>query len=113
MVTIESEYGMYNQYPIEIDNTYCGDNCDDEKKYFESERHLHFGRTSYCNIILNSDKITNDYDDNCLICIKEQKTCIVCKYLFELLEGGGKKYLNENEVCINEKLLDNLSNYLR
>ena len=98
MVTMESEYDIYNQYPIKIDNTYCGDNCDDEKNYFKSERHWHYGRTSYCNISFNSDKITNDCDDNCVICIKEQKTCIVCKYLFELLEGGGKKCLNENEI---------------
>ena len=99
MVTMESEYDIYNQYPIEIDNTYCGDNCDDEKNYFESKKHWHFGRTSYCNIILDSDKLTNDCDDdNCVMCIKGQKTCIVCKYLFELLEGGGKKCLNENEI---------------
>ena len=96
MVTMESEYDIYNQYPIEIDNTYCGDNCDDENINF---RHWHFGRTSYCNIILNSDKLSNDCnDDNCVMCIKEQKTCIVCKYLFELIEGGGKKCLNENEI---------------
>ena len=31
MVAIEPDYEMYNKYPIEINNNYCGDDCNDEK----------------------------------------------------------------------------------
>ena len=96
MVVIEDEYDIYNQYPIEIDNNYCGGNCDDEIDNFSKQ--WYFGRISYCDITFNLEKITKDCDENCFLCIKgSDKNCIICNYLYEELPGGGKKCLGENE----------------
>jgi len=94
---MEPEYESYNQYPNEILINYCGDNCDDEKDYFPKQNY--FGRVSYCDITFNIDQITStDCDENCIVCIKgSDKKCIVCRYLYEELSGGGKKCYGEND----------------
>ena len=97
MVVEEPDYDIYNQYPTEIDETYCGTNCNDEKDTFSKQ--WYFGRTSYCDITFNLDIITNDCNENCIICKKDHdRTCIMCRYLYILLSTGGKKCLNENEI---------------
>ena len=42
----------------------------------------YFGRTSYCDIGFNLEKITNDCNENCIICNKFHiRKCIICRYL--------------------------------
>ena len=101
MVTIQPEYEIYNQYPIETIETYCQDNCNDEKgdENGPFKREWHFGRTSYCDLNINLEKITDDCDNNCKVCLKnDNKDCIVCRYLYELYKSGRKKCLDENEI---------------
>ena len=83
MVLTEPEYEIFNQYSTLIDNKYCGEDCDDEKKNFKKQRY--FGRISYCDIIINSNNLTNECNENCDVCLKnEEMTCISCKYSYEL-----------------------------
>ena len=98
MVLTEPEYNIFNQYAIEIDNSYCGENCDDEKDIFKNN--LYVGRNSYVDISIDSNSISTDCgenNENCIVCIKENKACISCKFSYELLENGEKSCLNENE----------------
>ena len=99
MVATEPEYEIYNKYTIEINNNYCGGgNCNDEINYFHNQSY--FGRISYCNILFDLNKITNNNcNENCLVCIKNSdKKCIVCEHSYLELAEGGKKCLGENEI---------------
>ena len=95
MVLTESEYEKYNEYPSTIDNDYCkendDDNCEDEKNYFKRKSYV--GRTSYCDIIINSEEFINECDDHCIICSKDGNfECIICEYNYELLDYEKKMF---------------------
>ena len=98
MVATEPEYEIYNEYPLEIIYNYCGgSNCEDEKNYFSKQTYL--GRISYCDITFNLNQITNNCNENCIVCIKDtDRICIVCKYSYTELPEGGKNCLGENEI---------------
>lgn len=65
--------GKIEKYADKINNSY-GDNFED--KYFTPLEYI--GRTSYFNFIINKDISTNCNDNNCELCISENKTfCIL------------------------------------
>ena len=95
MVLTEPEYEKYSEYPSTIDSDYCkendDDNCDDEKNYFKRKSYV--GRTSYCDIIINSEEFINECDDHCIICSKDGNfECIICEYNYELLDYEKKMF---------------------
>ena len=98
MVLTEPEYDIFNQYAIEINNSYCGENCYDEKDILQNN--LYIGRNSYFDIIINKDSISTDClenNENCIACITGNKACIACKYWHELSQNGEKTCLDEEE----------------
>ena len=76
MIVTEPDYDIYNKYSI---NTEC--NCDEEDiendGYFVKRNYI--GKHSYCNIIINENKITNQcQNNNCILCLYENITdCIL------------------------------------
>ena len=98
MVLTEPEYDDYNLYPETINNSYCGTNCDEEKSKFIKS--LHHGRTSYVNISFDKNNISSNCSENCAFCLKEEKEspCIICNFLYESLDNGKRKCLNESEI---------------
>ena len=97
MVLTEPEYDIYNLYPETIDKNYCGTNCEDERDIFAKS--LYYGRTSYVDISFDKNIISNICGRNCAFCLKNSgSSCIICKFLYELLDNGEKKCLREGEV---------------
>ena len=99
MMATEPVYDIYKNYFEIRDSRYCL-GYDDEKNYFESQRKSYIGRHSYCNIVINEEVITNVCNDiNCDRCLNNgEKTCINCRYSYELVENdGGKICLDKNE----------------
>jgi len=101
MVSTEPEYENYNQYASNIDNDFCKeneeDNCDDEKNYFKKQSYI--GRTSYCDIILNSEEFINECEEHCIVCSKNDNSeCIICEYNYELSRNNTKKCFKINKI---------------
>jgi len=101
MVLTEPEYEKYNQYASTIDNDYCKengiDNCNDEKNYFKKKSYI--GRTSYCDIIINSEEFINECDEHCIICSKSNNLeCLNCEYNYELSDNDKKKCIKINKI---------------
>ena len=96
MVTIEPEYEIYNQYPVETIKSYCGSVCDDDVDDYNAQKHSHFGRLSYLDISFDLNQISDDCADNCAICKHNDKTCIICKYSSILFPNGTLNCLAEN-----------------
>ena len=97
MVLTEPDYDSFNEYSPIIDTSYCNGE-DDEINYFNQEKMKYVGKSSYINIILNTDSesITNNCinDKNCEICKNDDDmNCITCKYSF--------KIENENKICLS------------
>ena len=82
MVLIEDEYDMFIQYSPIIDITYCDVNGEDEKDVFYDNQKKYEGKSSYINILIDSEAITDDCNDiNCEICLNdEEKVFILSKY---------------------------------
>ena len=97
MVLTEPEYEIYNKYPESIDNSYCGNDDNEERDYFGKNHY--YGRISYCNININSNIVIKDCNENCEICINnDELTCVICKYLQEISDDGKKTCLNKDET---------------
>ena len=94
MVLTEPNYTEFNQYSPIIDDSYCGE-IDDEEDFFENN--LYVGKTSYINIIIDSESITNDCNnENCSLCLKnDDMFCITCKYTYQI-KNGEKECLSYN-----------------
>ena len=75
MVVKDAPFESYKDYS-EIVNSelFTGYN---EENYYEVKNYI--GRTSYCDIILDSDQISKDCEENCNICDKTNKECFICK----------------------------------
>ena len=102
MVLTEPDYDKFNQYSPIIDITYCSGG-EDEETIFNNNKNLYVGRTSYINILIDSEEITDvcENDINCEICLKTQeKVCIHCKYSY-IIVNEEKKCLSENEDALN------------
>ena len=99
MVIIEPEYEIYNQYPIETIKSYCGGVCNDDIDNYNTQKLSHFGRISYLDITFDLNKISNDCNENCAICNKDNdKSCIICRYSSISLPIGTIKCLAEDEL---------------
>ena len=98
MVLTEPNYNEFNQYPIKIDKDYCT-NCNEEEEIFNNNKNLFVGRISYYTIIINPDILTSDCkNENCAYCLKEDLTCITCKYSFKLSDNKTTKICLSNET---------------
>ena len=109
MVLTEPDYDSFNKYPFDINETYCGNYCENEKNYFQ--KNLYVGRNSYCNIYFDLNLIKNDCKDineNCALCYST--SCITCKYSYELSIIGEKICLNESESTQTDE--NNETNYI-
>ena len=96
-ISTDPDYENLDDYTHSINKDFCGeDNCDKEEEFYEKK--LYEGRNSYCNIVINSDNITNICDDeNCAVCLSSKtSSCVTCKYLHES-NGSSKTCLSENE----------------
>lgn len=98
MVLTEPDYDIFNQYSRIIDTNYCNGD-EDEINYFNQEKQKYVGKSSYVNIILDTDSefFTNNCinDENCDICKNGgDMHCITCKYLF--------KIKNDNKICLSQ-----------
>ena len=90
MVLKNPDYNLYKDYSEFID-TYCTD-CNEQGYYSSSTNHV--GRTSYCDIIIDVEKITKDCYENCFLCDKNNKKCYLCKNNFWISENDIKKCTN-------------------
>ena len=80
MILTEPDYNIFDQYSPIIDNSYCDGNGTDEENSFNENKKKYVGITSYINIIINSEEITNICNEKCDICLNDNnKTCITCK----------------------------------
>ena len=96
-ISTDPDYENLDDYTHSINKDFCGeDNCDKEEEFYKKK--LFEGRNSYCNIVINSDNITNICDDeNCAVCLSSKtSSCVTCKYLHES-NGSSKTCLSENE----------------
>ena len=95
MVVKDASYDLFKDYSEIYDITLCKgntDTCDEETYYVETN---HIGRTSYCDIIIDSTQISKDCEENCLICLSSNKECLFCKDTFIKSEEDTKKCLTE------------------
>ena len=79
MVVKDPPYDLYKTYSEIVNNNLCigsSSECDEEDVYEEKN---HIGRTSYCDIIIDSNQISKDCDENCLLCDINNKECFFCK----------------------------------
>ena len=96
MVVKEPDYDTFNQYSPIIDTTYCDGGEYDESFFYDNNKYYE-GRTSYINLIIDSEEITYvcENDINCEICLNDQdKICIRCKYSYIVV--------NEEKICLSE-----------
>ena len=91
-VVKDPPYSLYKDYSEIIDDDdFCGDPCEEEA-YYQQVNHI--GRTSYCDIIIDSNEISKVCDDNCLLCKQDTQECLICLELFW-------KANNDNKKCTN------------
>ena len=96
MVVKEPYYDTLDQYSYIVDTAYCKGGEYDESFFYDNSNYYE-GRTSYINIIIDSEEITDvcENDINCLICLNNlEKICIRCKYSY--------KIVNEEKICLSE-----------
>ena len=94
MVLTEPDYDIFNQYSPIIDTSYCDGDGTDEESIFKENKNKYVGKTSYINIIINSEEISNNCNENCDICLNNNnKTCITCKFSY--------KIINEEKQCLS------------
>ena len=100
MTVMEPDYETYNSFTIDINNTYCGENCDDENTINYFSKQNYFGRISYYDITFDLTKITKDCNENCVVCVKNSdRSCIVCRYLYDEILYSGKLCYGENDFA--------------
>ena len=102
MVVKDPSYDLFNSYS---DVYNCFDNSDtcDEETYYEEKNHI--GRTSYCDIIIDSSQISNICDNNCLLCLSSNQECLFCKD--SLIKSEENPKICEDKICTMEKLINN------
>ena len=95
MVVKDASYDLFKDYSEIHDITLCNgntDTCNEETYYVETN---HVGRTSYCDIIIESTQISKNCEENCLICLTSNKECLFCKDPFIKSEEDIKKCIQE------------------
>ena len=90
LVAKDPPYSLFKDYS-ELINTYCPDPCNEENYYTEKE---HIGRLSYCNIIVDSNQISNNCGENCNFCKKDTQECVFCEELYWVDSSDNKKCTN-------------------
>ena len=88
LVAKDPPYALYKDYSEVINDDLCGDSCEEGTNYQQVN---HIGRTSYCDIIIDSNEISKVCDENCLICNKINQECYICKESFWKLNKDNKK----------------------
>ena len=94
LVITEPDYNFVNKNYTYRYEEYCNTDCsNEEKEYF-------VGRTSYCNIIISTETMTDDCIKNCALCLKNDiNFCITCKYYYDLSDDGKEK------ICLDKDVL--------
>ena len=90
-VVKDPPYSLYKDYSEIIKENLCGDSCQEEENYHQVN---HIGRTSYFDIIIDSNEISNNCDEYCFICIKNTQECLFCKESFWKSNNDKKKCTN-------------------
>ena len=98
MVVKDPPYSLYKDYSEIINNNLCTGTTDgtgtcDEGTYYQQSTHV--GRTSYCDIIIDSEQISKSCDENCFICKKDTQECFLCKDNFWQKQDDNKKCTDE------------------
>ena len=105
-IITDPDFEDVNNYP-EIKNPYHGGEETLEK--YNSQKELYFGRTSYYDVILENDLITNCKNKNCELCLNiNVNYCITCNSNFTIIEKDG---IN-NKICEGEEELEDNTNNL-
>ena len=96
MVVTEPNYDVYKEYNAIIDSSYCDGDGEDEAEIFNNNKNQYIGKTSYINIIIDSEAITDNCNNiYCEFCLNDnEKICIRCKYTY--------KIVNEEKICLTE-----------
>ena len=121
MVLTEPDYNLYDQYSPIIDTTYCNGDGKDEEEIFNANKNYYVGRTSYIDIVIDPNIVTDDCnnDENCAICLKDNLLCITCKYSFKLTDDEKEKIClgnttnTEYKNCTNNEIIDNKCNEIQ
>ena len=94
MVVKDPPFSKFKDYSeiININLCYNSQNVCDEESYYQQE--FHTGRTSYCDIIVDTDQISKNCDENCIFCLKNTQECLFCKDTFWKNEDDNKKCTN-------------------
>ena len=109
MIATLPTYDVYDNFH-ELKNLQYEGNQNKEGNYFESQRKPYIGRHSYCNIVINDEILSTECNDiNCKRCLKTgEKTCIDCKYSYQIEENGNGKicldYNADDSETDNENL---------
>ena len=72
---------------------------EETEEIYNSQKQLYTGRTTYYNIILENDLITDCEKKNCELCYKNDKGyCITCNSNYSIVEN--------NKICLSEENVD-------
>ena len=63
----------------------------------------HIGRTSYCDIIIDSEQISKSCGENCFICQKDNQECLLC-------QDNYWKKKDDNKKCTDEVITTTILN---
>ena len=95
MVVKDAPYSSFKDYSEIININLCNNDvgeCEEESYYQQTE---HIGRTSYCDIIIDSDQISKTCEANCFLCKKDTQECLICEDNFQIKQDNNKECTDE------------------
>ena len=97
-VVQDAPYSSFKEYSeiTNINLCYNSINVCEEEIYYQQANHV--GRTSYCDISIDSTKISNNCDENCIFCSPNTQECYFCKDNFWKNEDDNKKCTNITKI---------------
>ena len=107
MVVKDAPYSSFKDYSEIININLCNNEvgvCEEESYYQQTQ---HQGRTSYCDIVINTGQVSTSCDDNCFLCKTVNQECIICKENFHIKPDDNKKCTDEVEVINPSTEIDN------
>ena len=106
MVVKDPPYSLFKDYSEIINNNLCTGTTDgtgtcDDGTYYQQLTHI--GRTSYCDIIIDSEQISKSCGENCFICQKDNQECLLC-------QDNYWKKKDDNKKCTDEVITTTILN---
>ena len=95
MVVKDAPYSSFKDYSEIININLCNNaagECEEESYYQQKE---HIGRTSYCDIIIDSGQISKTCDTNCFLCKKDSQECLICEDNLLINQDDNKKCIEK------------------